>query len=91
MNGTNESTVDEIAEIWADVLQLTSPPALKDNFFSLGGDSLLMTMVLFRVNQAFQIELPPVALLETPELAAFSTFVESFRTVAGQTVESRTL
>lgn len=82
MNATIDATVREIAAIWADVLQLTRVPAPADNFFSLGGDSLLMTMVLFRVNQAFGIELPPVALLETPELGAFGAFVESFRTAS---------
>ena len=85
------SIVSEIASIWADVLQLPSPPVPEDNFFSLGGDSLLMTMVLFRVNEAFQIELPPMALLETPELGAFSTIVESFRMARDQDIDSNTL
>lgn len=83
--------VSEVAAIWADVLQLASPPGPEDNFFSLGGDSLLMTMVLFRVNQQFQIELPPVALLEAPELGTFGTLVESFRMVASQEADSNTL
>jgi acyl carrier protein len=88
----NDSTVHEIAAIWADVLQLTRPPVPEDNFFSLGGDSLLMTMVLFRVGQVFQIELPPVALLETPELGTFGTVVESLRMVATtQDAEGNTL
>ncbi len=91
MNSTIAPTVAEIAAIWADVLQLTSPPAPEDNFFSLGGDSLLMTMVLFRVNETFHIELPPVALIDAPELGAFGTFVESFRMVASQDADSNLL
>lgn len=83
--------VSEIASIWAEVLQLPSSPAPADNFFALGGDSLLMTMVLFRVNEAFQIELPPVALLETPELGAFATLVESLRMAEDQDIDSNTL
>jgi acyl carrier protein len=91
VNSTTTPTVSEIAAIWADVLQLASPPGPADNFFSLGGDSLLMTMVLFRVNEAFRIELPPVALMEAPELGAFGTFVESFRMGVGQDADSNTL
>ncbi len=91
MNSTINPTVSEIAAIWADVLQLTAVPGPEDNFFSLGGDSLLMTMVLFRVNEAFHIELPPVALLEAPELGAFGAFVESFRAVAAQDADSNLL
>lgn len=91
MNSTITPAIAEIAAIWTDVLQLVSPPGPGDNFFSLGGDSLLMTMVLFRVNETFQIELPPVALIEAPELGAFGTFVESFRLVASQDADSNLL
>jgi acyl carrier protein len=84
-------TVSEIAAIWAEVLQLPSAPGPGDNFFSLGGDSLLMTMVLFRVNEAFRIELPPVALIDAPELGAFGAFVDSFRMGASQDADSNTL
>lgn len=91
MNSTNNQIADEIAGIWQEVLQLSNPPAPQDNFFSLGGDSLLMTMVLFRVSQALQIELPPVALLETPQFDAFGAFVESFRMTGGQEADRNTL
>lgn len=91
MKSTTDATVSEIAAIWTDLLQLERAPAPADNFFSLGGDSLLMAMVLFRVNQAFGIELPPVALLETPDLGAFGAVVESYRIAAGQDAVSNAL
>jgi acyl carrier protein len=57
---------DRIIGIWAEVLQIRVPIALDSDFFGLGGDSLAMMMVLFRVGQEFSVELSPAALLEAP-------------------------
>ena len=46
-----------IAEIWAEILKLEEV-GIHDNFFDLGGDSLLASQVLSRVREAFHVELP---------------------------------
>lgn len=84
-------TEREIAALWREVLQTEATVTSTDNFFSLGGDSLAMTMVLFRVQEVFGIELPTAALLETPELGSFCNLVDSALLAADQAIESNTL
>ncbi len=66
----------KIAGLWAEFLAPSAPLKPTDNFFSLGGDSLAMTMVLFRIKEELGVDLPPATLLESPELRAFCTQVD---------------
>lgn len=75
MNMLSE-TERTIAEIWREVLVIPEAPGPTDSFFGLGGDSLTMTLMLFQVGEKFGMELSPAALLESPELRAFSATVE---------------
>ncbi|HLJ49653.1 MAG TPA: HAD-IIIC family phosphatase [Bryobacteraceae bacterium] len=50
-------TETRLATIWCDLLQ-TAAVNRDDNFFDLGGHSLLAVMLLVRVKEAFDVELP---------------------------------
>ncbi|HJT57660.1 MAG TPA: phosphopantetheine-binding protein, partial [Ktedonobacteraceae bacterium] len=52
-----------LAGIWSEVLGV-SRVGLDDNFFEVGGHSLLSTRVAARVYDAFQVELPLRSLFE---------------------------
>ena len=53
--------------IWAEVLnQNPDSIGIHDNFFTLGGHSLLVIQVISRIRAVFQVELPMVALFEHP-------------------------
>jgi amino acid adenylation domain-containing protein len=54
-----------VASIWAEVLGLDQI-GLYDNFFDLGGHSMLATKVTFKVREALLIELPLSSLFESP-------------------------
>jgi len=56
-----------VGEIWMEALQLDAINP-DDNFFGQGGDSLTTMMMLFRVSDVFNIEMPPDALMEAPTL-----------------------
>jgi len=60
-----------LAEIWAEVLKLERVGRY-DDFFALGGQSLLALRVLYRVNDSFQTELSVRALLEHSVLMDFA-------------------
>ncbi len=60
-----------IAGLWSEYLATSDPIRSTDNFFALGGDSLAMTILLFRIKEELGVDLPPSALLEAPELRAF--------------------
>jgi FkbH-like protein len=53
MNGTEA----RLAAIWSDLLQKPEI-AISDNFFDLGGHSLLAVLLIMRVREAFDVELP---------------------------------
>jgi acyl carrier protein len=63
-------TENIVSGIWAEILQKDEiNPG--DNFFELGGDSLMTMMVMFRVNDDFQINLPPETIMKAPTLREF--------------------
>jgi acyl carrier protein len=81
-------TEQEVGALWSEILESRVPLQSTDNFFSLGGDSLAMTLVLFRINEVFHIELPAAALLESPELSSFAALLDASLRQADQTIES---
>ncbi len=70
-----------VAGVWADVLKLERVGAF-DNFFDLGGHSLMATQVISRVKSAFGVELPVKALFEGGTVAGLTEHVEKARRMA---------
>jgi acyl-CoA synthetase (AMP-forming)/AMP-acid ligase II/thioesterase domain-containing protein/acyl carrier protein len=55
----------QLTEIWERVLA-TKPVGIKDNFFDLGGNSLLAVNVIIEIEKAIGQNLPPSFLLQAP-------------------------
>ncbi|MET0645255.1 MAG: amino acid adenylation domain-containing protein, partial [Pyrinomonadaceae bacterium] len=78
--------VEEIvAGIWREVLKLPSV-GRDDNFFNLGGHSLLVTQVLLRIRDMLKVELPVRGFFESPTLKQMARLVEE-QFGAGRLVE----
>src|SRR5262249_10957371 len=65
-----------LARIWSDVLGQTQIGA-EDNFFDLGGDSLLATQVYARVKQAFAIDISLQQIFEHQRIADLAPVIQS--------------
>jgi aryl carrier-like protein len=63
-----------LSEIWAEVLGC-GPVGVEDDFFDLGGDSLLAMRLLARLRIAFRVDVPLRALFEAPRLAELATLI----------------
>ncbi|MGB8346062.1 MAG: SDR family NAD(P)-dependent oxidoreductase, partial [Ktedonobacteraceae bacterium] len=58
-----------ITEIWKQVLGLENV-GLYDNFFDLGGNSLIGLQLIARLKKAFHVQIPAVILFEAPTISA---------------------
>ena len=67
--------IDQLIPIWERVLQ-RSPIGVNDNFFDLGGDSLLAVNLFFEIEKAFGREMPPVMIYQAPTIAALAAELE---------------
>jgi acyl carrier protein len=64
-----------LAAIWSDVLRLNQV-GVHDNFTDLGGHSLLGTVLISRIRNEFEVELPLDVILDHPTIAALAAVVE---------------
>lgn len=65
-----------LVEIWQSVLSLPGAPGVNDDFLSLGGESLQAVQLMVRLNEAFNIELPLMALFAAPTIAGLAALAQ---------------
>ncbi|WP_293066654.1 amino acid adenylation domain-containing protein, partial [Moorena sp. SIO3F7] len=70
-------TQKALAEIWKEVLGIEQV-GIHDNFFDLGGHSLMVTQVVSRVRQLLNIELPLIKLFENSDVASLAKEIEIY-------------
>jgi hypothetical protein len=68
-------TEEKLVGIWMEVLGLDEV-GIEDDFFALGGHSILAARVLLRVREIFHVEVSLRCLFESPTIAAISELVD---------------
>jgi acyl carrier protein len=69
------SVEETLAKIWVEVLG-SGQVSVYDNFFALGGDSLKATLVVSRVQKAFDVTLTLKTFFLKPSVADLATAIE---------------
>ena len=73
-------TETAVARAWAGVLERAEAEVgIHDDFFELGGDSLLAARLLFRLGEDLGVDLTPPDLLDHPTVAQLAGMVEAYR------------
>lgn len=68
-------TEQQIAKVWQDVLKLEKV-GIYDNFFEVGGNSLLLIQVSGKLQEIFKIKLQVVDLLKYPTIYYLSQYIK---------------
>ncbi|RQH04066.1 non-ribosomal peptide synthetase [Okeania hirsuta] len=69
------ATEQKIAKVWQDVLQLEKV-GIYDNFFEVGGNSLLLVQVSSKLQELFKIEVQVIELLKYPTIYYLSQHIK---------------
>jgi len=72
---------EELATIWADLLGIEAV-GIHDDFFELGGNSLVMMQLGVRMRAAFGVNLPIRQLFELPTVEALAEHLETIQAAA---------
>lgn len=80
--GPATPTEHRLAELWSHLLPGDRPPAQIDrasSFFTLGGNSLTATRLMFRLRERFGVELTVGSFYSAPTLAATAAMIDAGR------------
>jgi amino acid adenylation domain-containing protein len=66
------ATEEKLAAIWRELFK-TENIGINDDFFDLGGHSLLGIKVMSRIRDSFGVDLPVLSLFENPTIAGLAT------------------
>ncbi|NRB37046.1 MAG: amino acid adenylation domain-containing protein [Pseudomonadales bacterium] len=68
-------TQKQLAQIWAEVLQLERV-GIEDNFFHIGGHSLTATQALAKAQELFLVEVPLREIFENPTISHIASLLD---------------
>ncbi|HEX8456524.1 MAG TPA: amino acid adenylation domain-containing protein [Pyrinomonadaceae bacterium] len=83
-NGVEQQLVD----IWAEVLRVERI-GVHDDFFELGGDSLIATRLVSRVRRGLNVEVPLATLFKHTTVAALAEYIAAAEAEPGDEEEER--
>ncbi|SDX08713.1 amino acid adenylation domain-containing protein [Marininema mesophilum] len=72
----NDEVEKQICEIWSSLLKVEEV-GITDNFFSLGGHSLIAVQVVARIRKSFAVDLPVAHLFEFPTVEKLAELVRN--------------
>jgi acyl carrier protein len=79
-----------LATVWTGALGIEKV-GLQDDFFELGGASVVATQVVSRLREMFQMELPAIILFEAPTIEKLARYMVEHETRPGLTEKTATL
>jgi acyl carrier protein len=84
------SLLDVLSTVWAGGLGIEKV-GIEDDFFELGGASVVATQIVSRLRQMFQMDLPPILLFDTPTIEKLARYMIEHEKQPGLTEKTATL
>jgi acyl carrier protein len=89
--GAPHTTLQEVlAKVWADSLGIEKV-GIEDDFFELGGASVVATQIVSRLREMFQMDLPAILLFDTPTIDKLARYMIEHEAQPGLTEKTATL
>ena len=86
-----QTTLQEVlSTVWAESLGIEKVSS-EDDFFELGGASVVATQIVSRLRQMFQMELPAVLLFDAPTIEKLARYMIEHEARPGLTEKTATL
>jgi acyl carrier protein len=79
-----------LSAVWAESLGIDNV-GIEDDFFELGGASVVATQVVSRLREMFQMDLPAILLFEAPTIEKFAGYMIEHEARPGLTEKTATL
>ena len=78
-----QTTLQEVlSTVWAESLGIEKV-GIEDDFFELGGASVVATQVVSRLREMFQMDLPAILLFEAPTIEKFARYMIEYEARPG--------
>jgi acyl carrier protein len=69
------TTLQEVLlAVWAEILNIEKI-GIEDDFFELGGDSVLAMQIVSRLRDMFRMDLPPILLFDAPTIEKLGLYM----------------
>ena len=89
--GARQTTLHEVlSKVWAESLGIEKV-GIEDDFFELGGASVVATQIVSRLRQMFQMDLPAILLFDTPTIEKLARYMIEHEAQPGLTEKTATL
>ena len=89
--GAPQTTLHEVlSKVWAESLGIEQV-GIEDDFFELGGASVVATQIVSRLRQMFQVDLPAILLFDTPTIEKLARYMIEHEAQPGLTEKAATL
>src|ERR1700722_8231137 len=91
VQGAPKTTLQEVlSKVWAESLGIENV-GIVDDFFELGGASVVATQIISRLRQMFQMDLPAILLFDTPTIEKLARYMIEHEAQPGLTEKTATL
>jgi acyl carrier protein len=91
VQGAPKTALQEVlSKVWAESLGIEKV-GIEDDFFELGGASVVATQIVSRLRQMFQMDLPAILLFDTPTIEKLAGYMIEHEAQPGLTEKTATL